>query len=97
MASYLGLKVVQKLGPLILDIPSEEKFKQDHCLNLTHHYYSHALKRMYLEKYFDNSMKQRVETIGQEIKKYFINNFKDLHFMDDATRKIFLEKVKFIY
>lgn len=86
---------MQKFGPLILDIPNEPNLKENHCLNLTYHYYSHALKRMYLEKYFDNSMKLRVNALGQEIKNYFIKNINDLKFMDEPTKGVLLEKVNF--
>jgi len=89
--------MVQKFGPLLLDIPSEPSLKENHCLNLTNHYYSYALKRMYLEKYFDNSMKLRVNALGQEIKYYFIDNINDLKFMDESTKHALLEKVKFYY
>ena len=91
--------MVQKLGPLILDIPSEEKFKQDHCLNLTHHYYSHALKRMYLEKYFDNLDMEKINLmveIRHKLRKngnYNKDILLDLYEKDKKFLKEYLEKI----
>ncbi|XP_053211743.1 membrane metallo-endopeptidase-like 1 [Panonychus citri] len=82
ITTYIGWKFVSQYGGHLNDLPVDEKARESYCLRATFQHYSHALKRLYVEKYFDSTSKNRVGTIVKTIKQYLINNLKTLSMAD---------------
>lgn len=60
------------------ELPLQDEPREAYCLEKTFKYYSHALKRMYIEKYLDSASKIRADSVITTIKKYISSNPKAL-------------------
>lgn len=98
--AYIGWKFIQTFGGELNSLPLDEKVRTDHCLNKTFQYYSHALKRMYIEKYFESASRIRADSLIKSIKKYIIDNpntlsltSKDREMRTRLKKKVFFHKI----
>ena len=82
ITTYIGWKFVSQYGGHLNDLPVDEVNREKYCLQATFKYYSHALKRLYVEKYFDSTSRNRVATIVKTIKSYLINNLQTISMAD---------------
>ena len=79
---------------MMLKVPKDDAVREKYCLDEVYKYHSHAMKRMYLEKFFDTTQRNKIENMIKSIrdylrdKSYIVNTA-----MDQRTRAAAVKKV----